>query len=151
MTKRQDDVTIREPSSLPRSHLLHTEPAGTAPPDAFGPFRVLHQIGAGTLGPVFRAYDAERERLVAVKLFTLDIAPDAAHRLAAAFERLSAAELWHPALVLPVTVGVAGVNAFLATDYVAADSLDAVVRERGVMAPIDAIRMAHDIGGALDV
>ena len=25
---------------------------------------MLHQVGAGTLGPVFRAYDAERERPV---------------------------------------------------------------------------------------
>ena len=54
---------------------LHTEAAGTAPPDAFGRFRVLHQVGAGTLGPVFRAYDSERSRLVAVKLFQLDVPP----------------------------------------------------------------------------
>src|SRR5262245_6697001 len=46
------DVTIR--AAFLRSLSLHTEPAGTAPPDAFGPFRVLHQLGAGTLGPVFR-------------------------------------------------------------------------------------------------
>src|SRR5262249_25799925 len=112
MTKRPDDVTIREPSLIPRSHLLHTEPAGTAPPDAFGPFRVLHQIGAGTLGPVFRAYDAEREHLVAVKLLKLDLAPDAAHRIAAGLELVIAAGLWHPALVLPATTGVTGVHAF---------------------------------------
>src|SRR5262245_53431823 len=43
------------PSS--RSIPLHSEAAGAAPLDAFGPFRVLHQIGAGARGPVFRAYD----------------------------------------------------------------------------------------------
>jgi serine/threonine protein kinase len=57
---------------------------------------VLHQIGAGTLGPVFRAYDAERERLVAVKLFRLDLPPERVHQLVDAFERLIAAELNHP-------------------------------------------------------
>src|SRR5437868_14323612 len=46
------------------------------PPEAFGPFRVLHQIGAGTLGPVFRAVDRGGERLVAVKVFRLDISPE---------------------------------------------------------------------------
>src|SRR6185436_5538588 len=51
---------------------LHTEAAGAAPPDAFGPFRVLHQVGAGALGPVFRAFDPGRNRLVAIKLFRLD-------------------------------------------------------------------------------
>ena len=54
---------------------LHTEASGFAPPDAFGPFRVLHQIGAGALGPVFRAFDPAKDRLVAVKLFRLDLPP----------------------------------------------------------------------------
>ena len=82
---------MNAPSS--RSSSLHTDAAGAAPPDAFGPFRVLHQIGAGTLGPVFRAYDATRERLVAVKLFKLDLPPERGHQLVAEFERLIAAEL----------------------------------------------------------
>src|SRR2546430_485880 len=72
-------------SHLPsRSPPLNTEATGTAPPDAFGPFRVLHQIGAGTLGPVYRAYDAQRERLVAIKRFTLDLPPERVHQLVAA-------------------------------------------------------------------
>jgi len=37
---------------------------------------------------VFRAYDATRERLVAVKLFKLDLPPERAHQLVAEFERL---------------------------------------------------------------
>src|SRR5471032_416725 len=98
---------------------LHTEAAGAAPPDAFGPFRVLHQIGAGTLGPVFRAYDSTRERLVAVKLFKLDLPPERAHQLVAEFERLIGASLAHPALVTPLATGISGVSAFLAQDYVA--------------------------------
>ena len=48
---------------------LHTDAAGPAPPpDAFGPFRVLHQIGAGALGPVYKTYQAELSRPVAVKM-----------------------------------------------------------------------------------
>ena len=58
--------------------------------DAFGPFRVLHQIGAGTLGPVFRAYDPERDRLVAVKLFRLGLTPELVHQFTAGLERLVA-------------------------------------------------------------
>src|SRR5205823_8930869 len=81
---------------------LHTEAAGTAPPDAFGPFRVLHQIGAGTLGPVFRGYDAERERLVAIKLFTIELAPDRVRRLVGRFERLIASNLTHPSIAAPL-------------------------------------------------
>src|SRR6266849_2146300 len=46
--------------AFPEESSLHTEAASAPPPDAFGPFRVLHQIGAGALGPVFRAYEPER-------------------------------------------------------------------------------------------
>src|SRR5205814_7987985 len=105
-------------SHLPsRSPPLNTEATGTAPPDAFGPFRVLHQIGAGTLGPVYRAYDAQRERLVAVKLFKLDLPPERVHQLVAAFEHLIAAELTHPAMAVPLATGITDVSAYLAQDY----------------------------------
>src|SRR5437868_14719001 len=100
-----------------RSSSLHTDAAGAAPPDAFGPFRVLHQIGAGTLGPVFRAYDASRERLVAVKLFKLDLPPEKVHKLVAELERIVDAKLDHPALAAPLGVGMVGVSAYLAQDY----------------------------------
>ena len=53
-----------------------------SPPPAFGPFRVLHQIGVGALGPVFRTYEPTRDRLVAVKVFRLDIVPEQAQALA---------------------------------------------------------------------
>src|SRR5215212_1201155 len=96
-----------------RSTSLHTDAAGTAPPDAFGPFRVLHQIGAGAAGPVFRAYDPNRDRLVAVKAFRLDLPPERVYQLLAEFHRLIAAGLDHPALAAPVATGIEGVTAYL--------------------------------------
>src|SRR5215216_6424984 len=128
---------------------LHTEAAGAAPPDAFGPFRVLHQIGAGTLGPVFRAYDATRERLVAVKLFALDLPPERGHQLVAEFERLIAADLTHPVLATPLAAGIHGVSAYLVQEYVAADSLDLAVREYGPAPASDGLRVAAQLAGAL--
>ena len=44
-------------------------------------------------GRCFARYDATRERLVAVKLFKLDLPPERAHQLVAEFERLIAADL----------------------------------------------------------
>src|SRR5262249_35677261 len=135
---------------LARSPSLNTEAAGTAPPDAFGPFRVLHQIGAGTLGPVFRAYDPERERLVAVKLFKLDLPPERVHLLVGAFERIIAADLTHPSLAAPVATGISDVAAYLVHDYLAGESLDRVVREHGPAPPSEAIRVAAQLADALD-
>jgi serine/threonine protein kinase len=80
---------MRSKSFLARSPQLNTEATGTAP-DAFGPFRVLHQIGAGTLGPVFRGHDTQRDRLVAVKVFKLDMAPERVHQLLGELEHIVA-------------------------------------------------------------
>jgi serine/threonine-protein kinase len=102
------------------------------------------------LGPVYRAYDAERERLVAVKLFNLDLPPQKVHQLVAGFEHLIAAELTHPTLAAPLATGITGVSAFLAQDYVAAESLDLAVREYGPAPPADALRVAAQLAGALD-
>ena len=129
---------------------LHTEAAGAAPLDAFGPFRVLHQIGAGTLGPVFRAYDSTRERLVAVKLFKLDLPPECGHQLVAEFEQLIARNLTHPAVAAPLSTGINGVSAYLVQDYVAADSLDLAIREHGPAPAGNALRVAAQLAAALD-
>ena len=145
---RRFRVTIHAPSR--RSSSLHTESAGAAPPDAFGPFRVLHQSGAGTLGPVFRAYDSTRERLVAVKLFKLDLPPERGHQLLAEFETLIAANLTHPAVAAPLAAGISDVSAFLVQDYVAADSLDLAVREYGPAPAADALRVVTQLAAALD-
>src|SRR5438105_9387161 len=125
-------------SHLPsRSPPLNTEATGSAPPDAFGPFRVLHQIGAGALGPVFHAYEPDRDRHVAIKLFRLDLAPERVHQLVAGFERLAAAGLTHPGIAAPIAAGIDGNSAYLAQDFIAADSLDVLIRDHGPAPPVD--------------
>ena len=141
-----DGAFVRSPEEIS----LHTEAGGSAPPDAFGPFRVLHQIGAGALGPVFRAYDPEQDKLVAVKLFRLDLPPERVHELVASLERLIAADLTHSAIAAPLATGIVQASAFLAQDFVAADSLDTVVREHGPAPASEALRIITQLAGALD-
>jgi serine/threonine-protein kinase len=102
------------------------------------------------LGPVFRAYDAQRERLVAVKLFQLDLSPERVRQLVAEFEQLIAAELIHPAMAVPVATGMAGESAYLAQEYVAAESFAVAVKESGPAPPSHALRVAAQLAGALD-
>src|SRR2546427_7936648 len=124
--------------------------AGSATPGAFGPFRVLHQIGAGALGPVFRAYEPDRDRLVAVKVFRLGLPPERVQQLIAEFEQLIAAGLTHPGIAAPVAAGVEGGVAYLAHDYVAEDSLDIVVRDEGPALPAHALSVGAQLAGSLD-
>jgi hypothetical protein len=61
-----------------------------SPPPAFGTYRVLHQSAAAFLGPVFRAYDSQQDRLVAIKTIKLDLVPEDAMRLADRFRAIVA-------------------------------------------------------------
>jgi hypothetical protein len=126
------------------------DPAAFAPPPAFGPFRVLHQIGIGALGPVFRTYEPTRDRLVAIKVFRLDITPEQAQLLADELAIASDAGLFHPSIVEPIAAGVEGTVAYRAEEYVAAESLDAAIRHYAP-APLDkALPFLTQLAGAID-
>jgi serine/threonine protein kinase len=89
---------------------------------------VLHQIGVGALGPVFRTYEPSRDRLVAVKVFRLDVTPEQAQSLADELGRAATLGLVNPSIVEPVAAGVEGTVAYRAEEYVAAESLDVAMR-----------------------
>ena len=120
------------------------------PPAAFGPFRVLHQVGAGSLGPVFRAHDPAEGRLVAIKAFKLDLTPEQARDLAIALEDLVAAQPRHQAMAAAVAAGVTGSTAYLAQEYVPGEALDAVLRQYGPPAPGEALAILARLAEALD-
>ena len=113
-------------------------------------FGFFIRLVRGRWDPSFARTMPERDRLVAVKLFTLDLPPERVHQLVAEFERLIAADLTHPALAAPLATGIHGVSAYLAQEFVAADSLDLVIREYGAAPAVDALRVAAQLAGALD-
>ena len=100
---------------------------------------------------MFRAYQPEQDRLVAVKLFRLDLPPERTHQLVSELERLIASDLAHPGIAAPLAAGISDVSAYLAMDFVAADSLDIVARDEGPSAPADVIRIVGQLGSALDL
>ena len=136
---------------LLESPLPFDESAGFTAPSAFGPYRVLHQIGSGVLGPVFRTYDPRHDRLAAVKVFRLDIVPEQVARLADALRRLASGSVPdHPALVPVFDAGLEGTTAYLASEYVTAETLDVALRHLAP-APLDrALPLLSQMAAAID-
>jgi len=130
--------------------MTRDDPAAFAPPPAFGPFRVLHQIGIGALGPVFRTYEPTRDRLVAIKVFRLDITPEQARSLADELAQAADAGLFHPSIVEPIAAGVEGTVAYRAEEYVAAESLDVAIRHYAPAALDRALPFLAQLAGAID-
>ena len=132
------------------SALPFEDPAGFTAPAAFGPFRVLHQIGSGVLGPVFRTFDPQQEKLVAVKVFRLDVVPEISAHLAEVLKRMAAAPVKHPAVVGVLDAGLEGTTAFLAMEYVAAETLDVSLRRLAPASLETAVPMLRQVAEALE-
>ncbi len=80
------------------------------------------------LVPSFARTSPTRDRLVAVKVFRLDVTPEQAGALAEELGRATEAGLFHPSIVEPVAAGLEGTVAYRAEEYVAAESLDVAMR-----------------------
>jgi hypothetical protein len=130
--------------------LPYDDPAGYTAPAAFGPFRVLHQIGSGALGPVFRAFASTDERVIAIKAFRLDIVPEATARLADALRTLAATPVAHPHIIATVSAGLEGHTAYLASEYVAGQSLDQVIRAEAPASLAQVLERLRPVADAID-
>ncbi len=111
---------------------------------------MLHQIGVGALGPVFRTYEPTRDRLVAVKVFRLDITPEQAQALADELTRAAEAGLFHPSIVEPIAAGVQGTVAYRAEEYVPAESLDVAMRHYASAGLDKVLPFITQLAGAID-
>ena len=110
----------------------------------------MHQIGVGVLGPVFRTYDPSEDRLVAVKAFHLDMTPEQARTLVEALEHLVGVGLSHPGLAVPLAAGLEDGIAYLAQEYVAAESLDVAMRHYSPAQGETAMLFVAQMGDAID-
>ncbi|MGH9160404.1 MAG: protein kinase domain-containing protein, partial [Vicinamibacteraceae bacterium] len=109
-----------------------------------------HQIGVGTLGPIFLASDEVLHVTAAVKVFDVDATPDEVgalvQRLNAAAARLSS----HPGIIKLFEAGVANHVAYLATEHAEGMSLDARLRERDAALPSESLAWLDAMADALD-
>lgn len=112
---------------------------------------MLHQLGSGVLGPVFRAHDDERDRLVAVKVFRLDLTPELADDVGDDLQAL--VRHWPtamPGLVRPVRAGVDQATPWLAQEFAQGDGLDALLRKRARPTVDAVVGLVSRIADALD-
>ncbi len=128
--------------------LNHDLSGSSSTPDNFGPFRVLHQTGIGVLGPVFRAHD--RDRLVAVKAFKLDVVPEQAADIAEELRALVARAPHHPRLVGLVGAGLEGDTPWLAMRCMVAPTLDTRLRDGRGFDLHDILAIVHGMAEAVD-
>jgi serine/threonine protein kinase len=127
-----------------------TERSAPAVGETFGGYTIESLLGRGGMGAVYLATHERLARQVALKVISPELAHDQEFRARFLRESQLAASLDHPN-VIPIydTDEVDGIL-FLAMRYVRGSSLQALLRLRGLLSPAETLRIAEQIGGALD-
>ena len=105
---------------------------GTAPPVHIGRYVVLGTIGQGGMGVVYRAYDPQLDRKVALKLVHVDASAPRRHRARARLlrEGQAMARVAHPNVVPVFDSGTHGEDVFIAMEYVDGTTLREWLRSK---------------------
>jgi hypothetical protein len=125
-------------------------------PDRIGRYRIVAELGRGSMGRVFRAYDPHTDREVALKVLveTSELDREEAEEARSRFllEARAAGRLAHPAVVLVYDADVDAEtdHPFLAMELVQGRSLAQLLRERDALPWREAVAIAGRVAEALD-
>jgi Protein kinase domain len=128
-------------------------PERVAAPDigeSFGGYAIESLLGRGGMGAVYLATHARLARKVALKVVAPELAHDEEFRARFLRESQLAASLDHPNVIPIYDAGEVDGILFLAMRYVSGPGLQTLLRARGAISPEEALRVAEQIGGALD-
>jgi eukaryotic-like serine/threonine-protein kinase len=116
-----------EETLVPEAPLAPRDPgAGHEGLQQLGRYLLIEQVGAGAMGVVYKAYDPELDRKVAIKLLKPDVfrkEPTQTARLRLVREAQAMARLSHPNVVPIHDVGTTGDRLFVAMEFVAGQTL----------------------------
>ena len=112
-------------------------------------YRLDERLATGGSAEVWRAYDVQLDRPVAVKRLHAHLLPDAASRSRLAAEARAVARLSHPAIVGIYDVDAIGDSPAIVMELVDGESLAARIERDGPLAPRDAARITAELAEAL--
>ena len=123
-------------------------------PEKIGRYQIHEELGRGAMGVVVRAVDSVIGRTVAIKTIRLDAFSDPAEREKLK-ERLlrearSAGLLSHPNIVTVYDAGEELGVAFIAMEFVAGQTVEQALRERGRLERTQVCTVIAQVAGALD-
>jgi serine/threonine-protein kinase len=98
-------------------------------PKKLGRYKIISELGHGEMGTVYKAYDSNLERTVALKTIKLDLTKAERNDFEARFyrEAKAAARLTHPNIVIVYDAGEIDDVAYIAMEYLEGQTLRAII------------------------
>ncbi|NOK61875.1 MAG: hypothetical protein GFH27_549281n3 [Chloroflexi bacterium AL-W] len=116
----------------------------------FERFEILSVIGSGGMAAVYRAYQADLDRIVALKVLSPALAHDPHYVARFQHEARSIAALEHPHIVPIYAVGSIKERPYIAMKYIDGTTLKDVVQECGALDLTDIMSTLEQIASAID-
>jgi hypothetical protein len=118
--------------------------------ETFGGYTIESVLGRGGMATVYLATHERLARKVALKLIAPGLALDEDFRARFLRESQFAASIDHPNVIPIHDAGEVDGVLYLAMRYLDGPSLQTLIRERGSLSPAETLRIAEQVGGALD-
>jgi serine/threonine protein kinase/tetratricopeptide (TPR) repeat protein len=111
-------------------------------------YKILHKLGEGGMGVVYKAEDTRLNRIVALKLLPLELTDDAEVRNRFIQEARAASALNHPNISIIYDIGESKEGTFIAMEWIEGGSLAEKIHE-GSLGVEEATKIAIQVGEAL--
>jgi serine/threonine-protein kinase len=118
--------------------------------DRLGPYRLEERLGEGAMGVVFRAVREPEGTIVALKVLRSELSGDEPFRRRFAHEARAARQVRHAHLVELLDAGELAGCHYLAASYVAGQTLAERLGREEQLGVDDVVRLAAELGDALD-
>jgi serine/threonine-protein kinase len=113
-------------------------------------YQITDEIGRGGMGIVYRVYDVDLHRYVALKVLLPHLVGQGTALERFRREAVTIASLKHPSIVTVHDVGESGGHYYIAMELVEGRDLNQEVREKGAMPLPQVTRIVHQLASALD-
>jgi serine/threonine-protein kinase len=139
-------------ASAPVAHLPRAAPAidTTIPSERLGRYQIREIIGEGAMARVFRAYDPDINRTLAIKLLKSQLRMDSEYHSRFLREAKGAGVLSHPNIVTVFDVGEDRDHPYIAMELVEGKTLADLLNEKKVFPTRDVVEIGIQLVRALD-
>jgi serine/threonine protein kinase len=124
---------------------------GLKPSSTLGRFELRRQLGQGAQSTVWLAYDPRMEREVAIKVLRPTAGADEQAIKQWLQEARSVGRVKHPSIVPVYEADIQGQYTYLVFEYVAGDTLAALISRKGALPARDAVAILMDVLDAISV